>query len=72
VATTGVKIAPEKSKIVEGPFKFLGFTIDLKKRIIEREDLGLLKYKDLPEDEIIQWIRRGKGIYSNPSSINTK
>jgi hypothetical protein len=72
VATTGVKIAPEKSKTVEGPFNFLGFTLDLKNKILTREDLGKLEYKDLPEEDIIQWIRRGKGIYSNPSSINTK
>lgn len=59
----GSEVSEEKSKWVEGPFKFLGFNIDLVERWIERDGIRI----SLDSDRLEKWLTNFDGTYGTSS-----
>jgi hypothetical protein len=61
----GINTESSKTREIEyREFKFLGFTIDLEKGWLYREDLGQIKWTENSEETIINWIKKGRGLYA--------
>lgn len=70
--TMGVEIAPEKSKEIDDIFEFLGFSISISEGTIYRPDLGYFNFNTSKENELMDWIKAGGGIYGNKEDQNKK
>jgi hypothetical protein len=70
--TMGIELAPEKSKMVDDIFNFLGFTISKRSGTISRDDLGQINYRKVSEETLMQWLRDGGGLYGNKEEPNKK
>jgi hypothetical protein len=70
--TMGIEIAPEKSREIDDVFMFLGFCISLKKSTIGRPDLGEVKFKEISETELLEWLKSGGGVYGNKEDPEKK
>jgi len=68
----GVEIAPEKSKEIDDVFVFLGFTISLKSCTIGRPDLGEVKFMEIDESKLMEFLKSGGGIYGNKENPEVK
>jgi hypothetical protein len=61
----GINTESTKTREIEyREFKFLGFTIDLEKGWISREDLGQIKWTECSEKTIEEWLKKGRGLYA--------
>jgi hypothetical protein len=70
--TMGIEIAPEKSKEIDDVFQFLGFTISLKSGTIGRPDLGQVNFREINEKDLLEWIKKGGGLYGNKENQEVK
>lgn len=57
-------MAPEKTRIVTGPFDFLGYEIDFEKERIYNHDLGFFDLRK-PEEDLAIYLNKGKRGYSD-------
>lgn len=64
VATTGARVALDKTGEVTGPFNFLGYTLDLNKGYIFREGHGYVDLNIANDEDLEKWLKQSKGLYS--------